>query len=427
MLSPFGLSEPTVNIMGKSKKTKGNNKDGIAPVASRAPSKTNPKAVESVAPTNFDSKGFEMDHESESMEVKSEMLDGSKPAASAVSVPYLEAEAKFMQTGEFQEPQVRPQKAQHQGSMQQQDHLETKNEVEEVQSQLPHSVPILAEQDMTFSLASIAEGTFKATCGTVLQFAPTLAELKTIDGITAAVTIYARVVTTLAVAAVAAGVGAVLLSMLALVPALLLITFVVAVGVSTPMLLVMASSAITNMILPATVLGYKSKFATTAVMYPITPFFSLALCGGLLVTTVFYPLVYACAVAVAMTAALSARAAAFVGVTNRRRVGIAALLAVPAVGPNFFVTYVLVLPFSFFSAFIWVPAVAVQTWLLVFPALAALLFLRSDTAFALASPRLATVRKLAEDTSNKLNALTIHWAPWLLNYSDSTPPPCPSA
>ena len=419
MLSPFGLSEP--NRMGKSKKTKGNNKDGIATVASRAPSITIPNAVESVAPTNFDSKTFDVDRESESMEVKPEMMDGSKPTLSAVSVPYLEEKAEFIQTEGLREPQVRPLQAQQQDKEQHQDEQQTNTEVEPVHSQLPHSVPIVAEQDTNFNLTAIAEGFFMATGGLVLQFVPTWAEFKTVDGVTAAVSIYARVVTSLAVGAVAAGVGGVLLCMLALVPALVLITFLVAVGASTPMLLVMASSAITGMILPASAHGYKTKFATLAVMYPITPLLSLALCGGVLVTTVFYPLVYTLTVAVAMTAALSTRVAAFVGVTNRRRLGLAALLAVPAVGPNFFVTYMLVLPFSFFSAFIWVPAVAVQTWLLVFPALAALLFLRSDTAFALASPRIASVRKLVEDVSDKLQALTIHWAPWLLNYTESAP------
>jgi hypothetical protein len=271
-------------------------------------------------------------------------------------------------------------------------------------------VPIFAEHDPSFSLAVVAEGVLVAAGEVGRRLVPTWAELKAVDGLAAAVAIYARALASLTLAAVAAGAGATLLCTLALAPALLFSAAFVVVGVSTPLLLATALSAATAKLLPATAAGRGAAFAALAVAYPGAPLLSLAVCGGLLVATAFFPLVYLLAVAAAAGAALSARAAALLGVANQRRAGVAALLAAPALGPNFVVAYVLILPLSLLSALLWVPAVAIQTWLLAFPALAALLVLRSDAASALAAPPVAAARGLAGGASARLSTLARDWA-----------------
>jgi hypothetical protein len=214
---------------------------------------------------------------------------------------------------------------------------------------------------------------------TIGSLTPTFDELSDARSPNGMIVLYTRFLTAVAVVSASASVVFGILLALAFAPSIALAAVFFTFAMCTPLILAGAIVRLQQRFFPASPSWY-SALAVAAV-YPASPGISIGLVGGLLSAASCFPLIY-CTFVIALV--LNQVAGIFPSLQTPFT-GATLAMSLPAILPNFFVMYMVVVPAGVLTLFVWAPVVAVQTWVLLLPAWITIQFLRSKGAEGVSS------------------------------------------
>ena len=271
-----------------------------------------------------------------------------------------------------------------------------------------------AVKDNSGALPS-AEVLIRLLLSAALRLVPTFRELRAVSGLAPALSLYLRFLTFLAALVAVLSLVVVALLALTLAPSVLLAVICICAALSAPILLVSGVSVLMARLFPTAPHGWIT-LVTVAAIFPFSPMFSVAFCFALVITAAAFPSIYVLGL-VAFVASW------FASVLNLSKPVVVAVTLgmLPAIVPNFLILNVLVVPTCFFTCIFWAPAVAIQTWVITFPALGLVLLLRTNAATSKLQTMWAEILSATENVSSVAVASMQGWGSvWLVDVLKST-------